>query len=459
MQLRSGRHYGDYGGKHTPHMFSPARIAATLAALGIGGIQRLIYNYQNSDKLPKSFGALSLPVATKADGKKKRPSMPFQYPKSLKRRRTRKSYSKLRYVTRGYYGGRVKKRRAVKADKFSIDGSVLHYENGGVVSDNNCVYLGMSTNPIQQTLIAVCRSVVKELYRQLNVEVNRWDEPSPTGTNDLTIEIFYTQDTSGNSETSAGAGTLSSGNTPDIVARLMAAQFVNILDSHPTAQFRKITVTGSQAGGFQRMACIYVKNFSFHLESIGSFSFQNRTLGADGLQVYNDITNNPVIGKTYYGQGNYFAVREELNQPDEVQPFQGYIDKPLFGVSSLENQNPVTKKPIDAYSLLNCRKSYGLQLAPGQIKYVKLKYSKWFNLQNFLTVFAQPIAAINRVVPEEQRMPHKLGKIFMVGVEKMLNDRASTQVVSIGYECNLTLKCRSRYRKGIPSVPIIEEPE
>jgi len=372
--------------------------------------------------------------------------------KMFANRGTQTKRSRKVYVTQGRSAKRIPKGKKVRGDYFARNGSVLKYESGNVVSDSNCVYIGFTTNPIGMTNRAVCRAVVKQLMQQVGADVIRWDEAWPFSTDMGLFVDFLTDPT--DATLNSNYTSIPHNTTFSELANIINDACSGIMVSAQGALIQRIKLFENYGTpGDRCIAQIWANRFYVDLESHGDIAIQNRSLGADGSAQTTDISNNPVIGRTYTGYGNYFGVRVSTNA-SVLSPFMGSFGEPSFGVSSAENNSPVTRKPIDAKDLRGCKTSSPVTVEPGAIRKGYLTFKKSFNLQKY---WSQVALTIKQSQTEPKGVVSRLGKIYMIGVEKLLNDRVSEGVVSLSYECNLTMKCAGRYSKGVDSITIIQE--
>jgi len=359
---------------------------------------------------------------------------------------------KRRYVTRGYRAGRIKRTRRFKHDWYAKAGSVIKVETGGVVADANCVYVGFGTNPINITHKAVTRCITKELFSQAGFSIGRFDDKLETIGYTYELRFRYLVDPSDDVMNNTVV-VLASNPTFETVAGNIATEMDNLYAVNPHMFIEEIALLQVQSTGGNVFARVIGEiccgNFGIYINSRGSISVQNRTLSSDGQAFSTDITNNPVHGKVYSGVGNNFKVRNFIDQTLNTPFFVPGLT-PAFAVSSAENQSAVSRKPFSPQDLVGVRHSSSVSINPGGIRTGYLSYSKKMNLKNFYRDYHECLV-------DPTKESHKLGKIYMIGLEKMVNDRISEPNISVGYEVNLTLKVAGIYRRKIESVSIIQE--
>jgi len=362
---------------------------------------------------------------------------------------TQSTKKKRRYKTRGYGSKKIKNPKPFKHDFFAKYGSIIKVETGGEITDLHCAYVGFGTNPINITHKAVGRAVIKELFSQMGISIARFDDQFEGVGFAYDLEVKYLS-----SPVSATLTTntvvLAVNPTFETVAGNFCTQMVNLLILVPRLVLDSVRLVERTGGASAQIrGQIIAGNFGLNIQSSGSLSIQNRTKSSDNSSSNTDITNNPLHGKVYSGIGNYFEVRKFVDQ-GATFPFLVEGTTPVFAVRSQDYQLNVSRKPFNAQDLVNVRKTTDVVLQPGQIRSGSLYYSKKINLKNFYRDYHEPLAG-----PLTET--HKLGKIYMVGLEKMVNDRTAEPDISIGYEVNLTVKCAGIYRRKIESVTIIQE--
>lgn len=370
--------------------------------------------------------------------------------RSQPRRASQGQFPKKRYITRGYRGSKMKKPKRFKHDFYAKSGSITKIETGGVVSDTNCVYVGFGTNPISYTHRAICRAIVKEIMSQAGHSIGRFDDRFNSSGFVYNLRFRYLTDPS---DDVINETVVAIPNNPlyETVAIDVAAQMVTLYQANPHMFIEEIALVETivSLGTAKVVGEICCGNFGLYIKSIGSISIQNRTLSSDGAATFTDISNNPVHGKTYAGVGNHFKVRNFVDQTLNT-PFYVPGLNPAFGVASQENQSVVSRKPLNPQDLSGVRKSGSVTISPGEIRHGYLSYFKKINLKTFYRDYHETLV-------DPTMETHKLGKIYMVGLEKMVNDRIAEPNVSIGYEVNLTLKVAGIYRRKIETVASIVE--
>jgi len=380
----------------------------------------------------------------------------YKTKKNLNVKRTKQNAStqtkkmKRRYKTRGYRSMNFRKPRLFKHDFYAKHGSIIKVETGGEVSDAHCVYVGFCTNPIDITHKAVGRAIVKEIWSQFGNSITRFDDVFAGVGFVYDLEVLY-MSTPVASSLNVLTVTLGTNPTYQTIVDDFVTQMVNLCLLVPRLMVDSIRLVERNVpqATAQVRGEISAGNFGLYISSSGTISVQNRSRGSDNSVSNTDITNNPLHGKIYSGIGNHFEVRSFVNS-GASSPFFVEGNNPAFGVQSQDYQVPVSRKPFSAQDLLGVRRVTDTTLQPGEIRSGSLYYSKKINLKNFYRDYHDAIAA-----PTFET--HKLGKIYMVGLEKMVNDRVSEPDISVGFEVNLTLKCAGIYRRKVETVTIVQE--
>lgn len=338
---------------------------------------------------------------------------------------------------------------------YNKNGSVLRYENGGQVTDPECVYVGHSV-ATYKVVTSVLRAVIKELFRQRGTDIIDWDDTVQNATS-LTLEYSYNTN-----QAVAGALTTRSIAATGLTYQGLALAWQSDIDTAWSAQphsIEEVTLYLTvDKGGVANAAVIpsakvHGKNFNIDFSFDSKLKIQNvtssSTVGVDEDQLANAINNNPLIGNLYSHNKNQLNGFEPAKNEDSGTTF--IADNQTGIISSGASTNSLSqylKKPPPAWAF-KAKRVKKLTLEPGQIRYAHMTYKASMSLQTFLTKLHYTIS--------DGSSDYAVNFCFaqMFGLEKMLDDRSETNDIVLSYEVVQTYACKG-YNRRFASVPIVE---
>jgi hypothetical protein len=169
--------------------------------------------------------------------------------------------------------------------------------------------------------------------------------------------------------------------------------------------------------------------------------------------VMEDISNNPLIGRKYYGKHAGFIPKY---RDSAEATYTGYYCNPQSGIilaKASESLIDETKKPPPANFFSNAKSTRKCVLEPGIIRKDTIASRKKCNLNEFMSLFR---VQIDRGFVANTEIDTRLGVCSMFGLEKALNSRASEADISVAWELNQKICCSGYYRKGTLTVPLLE---
>lgn len=347
-----------------------------------------------------------------------------------------------RMVTSGSAFGKFKKSRkgGIKKDLYKILGSEMVLEKGGLIDEVSVASLGHSTMPVTQVVRTLARAMWRKIVLDAGMTFSDWEalfvrpsflfrveigvRPTPQGT------LVYT------GVTAAGS---------DITHKAWADLVFNLL-------VNAIPVTGvnyilEQIRFIQPVTLdvehqVDLTNAMFHFEVKSTLVIQNRTLATgDGAQT-TDITNNPVVGRSWDVTGNEMspAVSKATDGASVADPDSGVITGQL-------NTSVGGLKYNSAQAYRHATGSSKVQLMPGALKSSVLFSSYKMKVNTFIEKINMYMT--NSVTAAEQIMRVPVGKSRLFSFEKLCaiqTQGAETTNVQLGFQCDINLK-------GFISVP------
>lgn len=360
--------------------------------------------------------------------------------------RSRKARSKKvfrRNVRKGFKKYRKPKRRQAFVS-YVKRGSVKTVENGGILSDPQCLFLGQSL-AFNQMYDAVCRAIIRELFRQKGELITDFTDDWLGGA--IQFRISYKYGLCGSTGLSQGTYDFPATTTYEGLAQGLKNSFISNFSTGLEYTVYDIWMN-CQVSPFETVAIVNLNQCDIHFYCKSMLKIQNGTSGKLGTveeddDQMTDIHRRPVVGKIYYQprQISGFLPNNRPNRGATTEPlYTGYMGDCDTGIISAVNADSLTvdtKKPPPGYFFRASARSVVIQ--PGEIKRFYLKYSKkmssqswWTKLADFVTV--SPVGT--------QQVP--LGNAVMVGLEKEIDTRSTEADISIGYQIEQTYCCALR---------------
>lgn len=357
----------------------------------------------------------------------------------------------VRYATKGHSGNKFGKPKRFKPDSYLRKGIVYKYETGSTTSVPNGAtsVIGHSTScPETQIQLVMC-CIIKELFKQAGQQIESWDETPefPTATYNIVFRAYL--------EDSATAWTAITGSAITNTTTFWAAatDLVTILKStlSDSTQYkpRYVKVYLHESAGIGgKVGEILLNNFYLDFNSFSKLDLQNVTLAADAVNqdLMTDVTNNPLVGKCYYGNNtNGFFPMVRTTGDVSYTPF---VSDPINGILLNDSVNSVPEyiaEPPSGDYFKKCSKVTGIHMSPGEIKSSNLGWQKRMSFQTFMYAydFYTRLGTGTKLI-----FNHGTTKMYLI--EKRLNNRAESTPIAIDWEINLTLKVKYSYKAETP---------
>lgn len=368
-----------------------------------------------------------------------------------------------KYHTVGRYRGKFRKRKIkpMKIDKYLREGFKNTSEITGIVADPDCVYVGHSTTSGHKILTIFLQAALRKLFKKgvswtcTNVsDPIRGYETASDGYR-LVLEIKdeqlgtvsnVTYDTATADSIYRIVGDSANGVAPawpnlyNFWANYLTSAGFSVAGSmqQPT-RLSLLQRDGNITNFYHHIADIYFPHENINLMITSELKIQNRTLAATGSADAEDITNNPLIGRSY--QFDSGAPRTKV---DGVHLLNGVIDATgalthrsaeFTNISVLASQT--MKEPPQPHIFHNVRKTGKVYLEPGAIKKDVLTYTVRMNCYKFFQKLDwRPYSA---TIATAKQMK-SIGKSSLFALEDMINVNLS-QNISIAFEINRTEAC------------------
>lgn len=355
----------------------------------------------------------------------------------------KKSFKKVSRKGRGKFSKRrgSSQRRLAKKVSFAKFGSIKAREDGGIVQDSQCVYIGHAI-AFGQLYESICRAVIRELFRQKGENIVDWTDHwlgtslhmvlaykygLPNATTLSTATVTFVQPASYSDLANLLLVSLKANLTTSIGYVIYDMWLGEAVDSSNTVALINFN---------QCMLNFYVKS---------ELKVQNATHAADVDEndQYTDIHNRPVVGKVYYSKRQMagFLPNSRVHRGATAEPsYESYLANYTSGIIAATNSTTLsfqTKKPPAGY-YFNANTSY-TKISPGQIRTYRWTYRKAFNGSTFLSKFSGQFTgahgtAIKAVYP--------IGPAQMVGLEKEIDIRSANETdIVVGFQITQTYCC------------------
>jgi len=335
-------------------------------------------------------------------------------------------------------------------DSYAKRGIVSWREDGGV-ADNlsgitvgnavpQLICIGHTTWSPEEIKKSVARSVLKRIMQKADVDLTDFTVAPPVPQGGPTSYIFRLQlwlqltPSSNVSVTDITFDFLLT--TPeavaiDTVSGVYALLFpVTATDAPILKRLVLYGPPGGLPGNQAPLATLDLERTKIHIQCKSTLKIQNQSLSEAGALEADDVTNVPLYGKSYEGNGNgaiYRNTRETgFSQPMPTGPEEFLINPVKPNLTILP---AMYREPPLASQFSRVQKSGKAHLDPGQVKTSVLNYKKSFYFGNL-----SKIMYTGSVLTQQNRQP--FGKFRFFCLEKMIqfNKTQGVRGIRIAYE-------------------------
>ncbi|AXH75990.1 MAG: putative capsid protein [Circoviridae sp.] len=389
----------------------------------------------------------------------------------------------VKYQTRGSVGKFRNRRKPQRVSLFAKKGSVKMVEIGGTISsrvgpdpadEKRVVYIGHTTFEQFEMWLSFCRAIVRRLVNESGLYFNNWeDQATWQAVHVIRIDyrkgvdnpVFDFVQTGGSLQ--QGSYGIFVGDTWNQIAVKVAKTFAKIQENTEynviVHRINLIDTTSTD----QRVVAIDMAQSKWTVECMSKLCIQNRTIASvtDGnSDVVTDVANNPVYGRRYMVNGNGLRPRATpQNAPATITPllvggFEQMQSTPIIKVTPFEAEY---RKPPPSTFFLNTKATSKAMIKPGEIKSSYLKFKKTYSVNTFLKEFKLHLQDLNLWFDDETiNFPQKhftnIGNTEVIAVEKVLDSRVDEPTISLGYECNYSIKSYLTAIRNVATVPLID---
>lgn len=354
-------------------------------------------------------------------------------------------------IPRGTYSGKFKKTRNWKTTKFSALGSTITLEHGSFRTDTQTVYVGHGLS-WKYALNIMCTSIIKKLANLSGIfpasMSEKWQGQLITAhsAGDWAFRYIYK---------------LSDTGVPGVYTQVFVADstWQEIIDAF-SSHLLTITDVEHQFMNFQIVnsnsciAAIDASELYINMYYKSVLNVQNQTRGQTATDIQStDVTNNPLQGMRYWGNGTGFNPRLRDNALNMLADNSMIVDKDngcfFFdpnGTNVTPEMDNFLRRPPSKGGLVGCVRTARIMLNPGNIKKGILSRRVNMNINQY---WRKILPAITGTVV---RVKVWLGNVEMFAFEKMCRTGAGDQEIRVGFEVNQVYKA-SVYIKRKPAVP------
>lgn len=365
------------------------------------------------------------------------------------------------YVTTGKVGSAFGKAARAKYDKFVKEGAVIKQEFGSKIEDQECVYVGHYTYPLNRVISCAMYALARRIMMMMNLYTQ---DPLEESFYIHALDVFVDYRDTVGGELKFSAATVVGSNFSQVelgdrigtrIATLYTTSYLEIVRL-------RIVDTSTTETVFQCNG----SNIFFEVVGNSNMQLQNRTLANNTTEPErynaNDVTNNPLRGKMYGGVSNKHMLKfiENLSTPGPIASFYYNNDTGTLGIASkdasfLPAVQLQLKKPPLAAAFSNLMTSKYIKLDPGEIRRSNTKASFKMGLNALIATFGEAIRGSSSMYSLQNAMIMK-GKNVMFAFEKLCDTGGTDENagISLGYECVTTLSSICYIKKKVNMNPL-----
>jgi len=317
---------------------------------------------------------------------------------------------------RGRRGRRVLK----KTYKMAFRG--LEYKKEGVqaIQDDNCVYIGHHSTPIDPFFRYTVYTIMKKLLNKKGIDLSDLNmlqgEQLKAGD---TITFRYIQ--------RPGLGPITI--TTNIA---VGDTYLQLFDSMVNSLYSEMNngllgysskILDINYNTTDDRVILVLVDASVSILTKSALKMQNRSVAVAADNEADDVNNVPLIGKIYGGSGNALIFRSTWENPVIVgNDTTGQMVRAAGTVDQL-------KEPPQGYSFHNCNTVGKVRLQPGDIKTSVLTYKKTFKLDTAFGIFS-----LNYCYASDTNAVAKIGSFRVFGLEQVIAKTIDESGVNVKWE-------------------------
>lgn len=370
----------------------------------------------------------------------------------------------------GKFAGKFRRTRRVKKPSPYLTKGFMHtHEIHGIVTDPDCVYVGMSAVSSYVAVELVAQALLRRLFEKcIKQPINNIKAPiqgyhnsgASTGFNSDGFKIqletinlstgassFIDYETQAPTDSiydivgEAGISVPVAPRWPAFMTQMHNWCTKNSEDSSNIIGPAKLHIyrkDGNSAAFWVHSGAIDLRTVKVHMFGKADMKIQNRTLAADAGTDSDNVTANPLVGYQYEFNSSCPAFKDSTQTPGSFR-IARMLD--VGGVvlargASMTAAGDVLKEPPKPQFFMNCVKSSKITLDPGALKYSSVNYG-----------FTKPFIAALKTIGFQNTAAGILGQQYrndgrckMFALEDMINVNA-LQNIAIAYEINRQTMC------------------
>lgn len=367
------------------------------------------------------------------------------------------SYGTYHTTSAGRFGP-TKRARYDASAAYARRGVVRESTQGGVVTDNNCVYLGHSPHPVDTTMFQIVVALVRSLFTHIDLEFENQNDIIPRQTDGIDFVKIDWLDNSGVVQTQSfgfAAGTDTFGN----LAFSIYDFFKQAIVSNARRTYRRIYL-GNSGGDSTLRATFNLAKCTVDILNSSYLKLQNSTqshheeAADDNDELQTNINAVPLKGLAYLGKSTWTGIEpySYLGGPVVRGDAPAYIypeviAQPDNGFMTLRAPNseggvaaPLPYyNPPPAKSMFNIMGCSHVTLEPGCMKADALTFKYKATLNHYLmNAYVGGYSSNNSAGGLYSRS--NLGTFKFFGLEKKIN--ATIDKISVNYECNQVYRAK-----------------
>jgi len=344
---------------------------------------------------------------------------------------------------------RRKKRRG-KHVNYRRDGSTLFQENGGLISDAQCVYVGCGT-ATRRLFESFFRAVYTLLLRKAGREIGSWEDNLIAQNGNLFGFTFtYYQPSVG----SAAQQINYIMTTTAIPHKTMVSNIADEVQSVLGAGVRDLEfVSLSMASASDIVAIIRLDQLKLKFKTDVKLTVQNRTRGTGDNQFTDTVGANPIDGRVYKINSNRFSHKGKVVNKDSPLNWDTDVNTGViaygYGQTVGATNNDLIKPPL--VSFWHGARGGRIMLQPGNSQ-------SFFNSRVQTMSFDHAMNNLGEIIQTSDQNTSsysKLGCAVMVAYEKVVDSRADVAIdepnIAVAFQVENRISCGYIYSSMIES--------
>jgi len=330
-------------------------------------------------------------------------------------------------TTGGQYAGSTGRTyRLKKSKEFQIllKGAITNKDFSGIsTTAQETVYVGHANYSFGLMLRTFSRALVKMLINRVGVNIEKFDDNIPGGMVGDLVQIryktLYLAGSPLNTNLPLGAGTWES------LVSLVVGHLIS-----QTSQYQMIDITYNPAGGSAfKFYRLHMKNAKVYVHSNSEFTIQNRTLSGLDNKAQDNVDNQPIKVKVYFGKGNGTQIAN--TQGGTVKEYVAGENTGVIDV--IPNTQNDQQEPPNARFFAQCTREGTFYLDPGQSKKSHIYHGQWMTITSYI----QKVLFGN--LGDWSSTLMKLGKHKIFACEKIIDCVQAQPDIVVGFEHNLKI--------------------